>query len=177
MGIDGMSEIILCCGKICSGKSTFADYLESNCDYFSFSADKWMLHLYGQIENRDEFEIKLEKCKSLILELSTSLLKKGKNVVLDYGFWTKVERQKYKCYFDSIKIKSTIVYFPISSNEQIAHMIKRNEHKSLSQYTFSIKDINELDSKFEEPDESIDIEYLDDYCKRKKLNYIYDYIK
>lgn len=40
-----MAEIVLCCGKVCSGKSTFTRILEKEYGFYAFSADEWMLQL------------------------------------------------------------------------------------------------------------------------------------
>ena len=48
-----MAEIVLCCGQVSSGKSTFARRLAAERGHFPFSADEWMRHFYGEPPERD----------------------------------------------------------------------------------------------------------------------------
>lgn len=55
------------------------------------SLDDFMLKLFGEIEDRKIFEEKLKACRDLVYEITDQLLPKV-DVVFDFGFWTKEER-------------------------------------------------------------------------------------
>jgi predicted kinase len=166
-----MPEIIFCCGKICSGKSTFAKYLENEYMYFHFSADEWMLHFYKETSDRLIFERNLQKCKDMIYKLSEKILSKSMNVVLDFGFWTNSERQQYKRYFIDLGYQATIVYFPITFDNQIKNMKQRQIKDIPNHYKFSVDSIKELNSKFEEPNEEEAIQ-VREYCSKNNMEFI-----
>ena len=92
-----MGNLFLLCGKPGSGKSTLAKFIEEKYKAVPFSADNFMLKLFGEISDSGEFNKKLKACKGLIYEICDDVLKYN-NVVLDFGFWYKDEREKcLKC--------------------------------------------------------------------------------
>ena len=54
-----MATVHLLCGKVGSGKTTFARRLEQN-GAVRYSVDDWMLRLYGAHMPRQEFDARLE---------------------------------------------------------------------------------------------------------------------
>ncbi|MBK9217260.1 MAG: AAA family ATPase [Uliginosibacterium sp.] len=87
-----MAEIVLCCGQVSSGKSTFARRLAAERGHFPFSADEWMRHFYGEPPERDVFDRQLGQCCEMIYRMAERLLARGVDVVLDFGFWQRAER-------------------------------------------------------------------------------------
>jgi predicted kinase len=166
-----MSEIILCCGKICSGKSTFAKYLEKEYKYFNFSADEWMLKLFDETSDRSIFDKNHKNYIELIFSISEKLLKNQHNVVLDFGFWNKAERIKQYQHFQDLNFKIVLIYFPISFEDQVKNMVKRQNTSDLNHYTFTENSIIELNRLFEEPDDEAYINIYD-YCKMNSITYI-----
>ena len=90
-----MAEVVLCCGKVCSGKSTFTRILEKEYGFYAFSVDEWMLQLYDETEDRAIFESNLRRCTELIYRVSEHILTKrhDNNIALDFGFWKKEDRK------------------------------------------------------------------------------------
>jgi predicted kinase len=158
-----MAEIILCCGKVCSGKSTFAKQLEDEFGFFHFSVDEWMLHFYGESVDRRVFELQLSNCKEMIFSIAYKLLSYGQNVVLDFGFWKQVERRT-AC-LDALKrgFHATIIYFPIDLEKQLEYMIRRQSSQPEDHYRFTDRSVQDLNQLFEEPDEAESVIFKDDY--------------
>jgi predicted kinase len=165
-----MSEIILCCGKVGSGKTRFATFMEQFRGWFHLSADEWMLHFYGEIADKNEFRTKLETSKEMICQLAESLLARQQNVILDFGFWTKTERTRFKFRFEALGFKTTLLYFPVTFNEQIENIKKRNAEQPQGSYCFTELEIIELNAKFEEPD-AIEVVEVRAYCRLNQVEY------
>ncbi len=163
-----MAELVLCCGKICSGKSTFAKRLETGSGFFPFSADDWMLHFYEETADRQLFDLRLAKCKSMIFSLAYKLLEKGQNVVLDFGFWTKAERMAAYADAERRGFRTTIVYFPIAYEEQVVNMQRRQAEATGRHYSFDERAVRELNLLFEEPDgtERVVLQEAYEPCRR-----------
>ncbi|HPS43878.1 MAG TPA: ATP-binding protein [Treponemataceae bacterium] len=146
-----MSDIVLCCGKVCSGKSTFTRKLEAEFGFYPFSADEWMLKLYEETADRAVFNDRLSRCVGLIHDLSAKLLDRGNSVALDFGFWSRADRRAVIERYEARGHRVTLVYFPIAINEQLAFMRKRQETEGGLHYRFDEKTVITLNGFFEEP--------------------------
>ena len=82
----------LICGQAGAGKTTFAKKLALEQDAIRFSKDEWIVQLYGRnltSEQWSEYEL---RCYSCIESIAKTLLRRGLDVILDYGFWYEHER-------------------------------------------------------------------------------------
>ncbi|GAK52398.1 hypothetical protein U14_03649 [Candidatus Moduliflexus flocculans] len=147
-----MPEIVLCCGKVCSGKSTFTNLLEQTYGFYAFSADNWMLQLFEPTEDRTLFHDRLARCKELIHRLAEKLLTRGNHVALDFGFWSKEERRNATQRYASQGFAVSVVYFPIDDETQIRYMRNRQNADRLNHYTFDEQTVAILNRFFEEPE-------------------------
>jgi len=146
-----MTEIVLCCGKVSCGKSTFARKLEAAHGYFPFSADEWMLHFYGEPPEREVFEQQLARCKEMIYRMAERLLARGVNVVLDFGFWKKAERRAIQERFTAAGFATRLVYFPIDQAQQITWLEQRQLGSGREHFRFDIETVDILNGMFEPP--------------------------
>ncbi len=121
-----MAKVIMMCGKICSGKSTYAEKLRRELNAAVLSVDEIMLAMFGQDigEKHDEYVEKLEK---YLFDKSLELTQVGINVILDLGLWTKSERKAARDFFNSRGTKNEIHYIDITDEEWQSRINKRNE--------------------------------------------------
>ena len=148
-----MAEIVLCCGKVCSGKSTFTRFLEKQYNYYTFSADDWMLQLYEETEDRLIFDTNLLRCTEQIYRVSEQILHNNhnNNIALDFGFWKKSNRDEIMNRFISQDFTASLVYFPIEFEQQIQYMNNRQKDAGLTHYKFNTDTVITLNKYFEEP--------------------------
>lgn len=144
-----MADIILCCGMVGSGKSTFARRLQATGRWVHFSADRFMLALFGA-EPRD-FDRKLGACAALIYDLSQGLLDDSFNVVLDFGFWSRADRFAVAGRFASRGHRPRLVYFPIAADEQARRIRERNGRAEAGCYSLDEAAVAALNARFEAP--------------------------
>ena len=83
-----MAKVILICGKICSGKSTYAEQLRIKERAAVLSVDEIMLALFEQ-QVGDKHEEYTQNIQKYLFEKSAELVETGINVILEWGFWTK----------------------------------------------------------------------------------------
>jgi predicted kinase len=145
------AEIVLCCGKVGSGKSTFAKELQAQFQFSSFSCDDWMLHFYRETADRSQFDWQLGRCQEMIYRVSEQLLGHGVNVVLDFGFWKVSERETMRNRFESLGHQVAFVFFPIDPDRQIANLRARQAESGLVHYNFDETAVRTLNGFFEEP--------------------------
>ncbi len=146
-----MKNLILLCGKPGCGKTTLAKFIKEKYGAVHFSADNFMLKLFGEIQDRELFERKLFACKELIYEICDELADKN-DIVLDFGFWTRREREYIAKRFTNFNV--IFVYMRLDDEEIFRRIENRNKKLKDNEYFMDKETYLILSSKFEEPDES-----------------------
>ena len=120
-----MSKVILICGKICCGKTTYANKICAENNAVLLSVDEITLALFGQHcgDKHDEY---VERTEKYLLNKSLELIKKDINIVLDWGFWTKAERESVKRFYKSCNIECELHYIDINEETWKYRLNKRN---------------------------------------------------
>ena len=86
-----MAKIFMMCGRVCSGKSTYSQKLRQENKAVILSVDEITLTLFSQGAG-DKHDFYVEMCEKYLYRKSLEIAETGINVVLDWGFWTKRER-------------------------------------------------------------------------------------
>ncbi|WP_420136293.1 AAA family ATPase [Sphingomonas sp.] len=81
-------------GFIASGKTTLAKQLERQHDALRFTHDAWMRSLYGEDPPAEQFPDYAARVHGVMEAMWTRCLVIGVDVVLDFGFWSRAERQR-----------------------------------------------------------------------------------
>ncbi len=120
-----MTKVILICGKICCGKTTYAEKLCAENNAILLSIDEITLALFGQHcgDKHDEY---VERTEKYLLNKSLELIQMDINVVLDWGFWTKAERLAVKEFYESRGIEYEFHYIDVSDEIWKYRLNKRN---------------------------------------------------
>lgn len=155
-----MAKVIMVCGKICSGKSTYAERLRRENNAVLLSIDEIMLAMFGQYvgEMHDEYVARTEK---YLFGKSLEIVESGINVVLDWGVWTKAERAEARKFYQSRGIVYELHYIDISDEVWRKRIAKRNKAISEGRLDAYCVDENlaaKFGAIFEPPaDEEIDV--------------------
>ena len=161
-----MPKVFLTCGKICSGKSTYANKLRTENNAVLLSVDEIMLALFGRDagENHDTY---VERAEKYLYEKSVEIIETGINVVLDWGFWTKAERDAAKEFYRSRGIACEFHYIDIDDETWRKNLEKRNaEIRSGKVNAYYVDEglAKKFGVIFEKPDKSeMDIWYINDW--------------
>lgn len=120
-----MAKVFLICGKICCGKTTYAEKLCAENNAILLSIDEITLALFGQHcgDKHDEY---VERTEKYLLNKSLELIQKDINVVLDWGFWTKAERLAVKEFYESRNTECELHYIDVSDEIWKYRLNKRN---------------------------------------------------
>ena len=123
-----MPSIHLMHGFIGFGKTTLAKRLERELPAVRFTHDELMIKTYGR--NPEDFsQERFQIIDTIIKEKTIEEIKKGNNVILDYGFWEKETRKKY--YEWAKKLTSDVVFHAVQCDIKIAkeRALKRTKNK------------------------------------------------
>lgn len=157
-----MPKVYLICGKICSGKSTYAEQLRVQNHAVLLSTDEITLALFGQ-HCGDKHDDYVERTQSYLFNKSLELIEVGINVILDWGFWLKEERDYAREFYNSRNIACEFHYIDISDNTWKARLKKRNSAilaEETNAYYIDDNIAKKFASIFEEPNEDeIDVIY------------------
>lgn len=91
-----MTTLYMIHGFIGVGKTTFSKKLETRNNIIRFTSDEWIVRLFGHNPEVKQFQELEVKVKTLIWDIAKKILLMGCDVILDYGFWQKSERNYYK---------------------------------------------------------------------------------
>lgn len=157
-----MPKVYLICGKICSGKSTYAEQLRVQNHAVLLSTDEITLALFGQ-HCGDKHDDYVERTQNYLFNKSLELIEVGINVILDWGFWLKVERDYAREFYNSRNIACEFHYIDISDETWYTRLKKRNNEilaKETSAYYIDDNLAKKFASIFEVPSEAeIDVVY------------------
>jgi predicted kinase len=156
-----MSIVYLVSGQIGSGKTTYSKSLEEKTGAIRFSPDEWMLKLYPQQISNEEFDYYFFKCCEIAWSVAKKLIKKNLDVILDFGFWTRLGRNSY---IEKIKAAdSQYKLFYIYCPEEIIRerLKKRNENLPEDCFHISEEAFNFFSPGFEPPGKDELFEIID----------------
>ncbi len=149
-----MPKVLIMCGKICSGKSTYAEKLKLENKAVILSVDELTLALF---ENQagEKLDFYVEKLKEYFLKKSLDIVEAGADVILDWGFWTKKERDYAREFYDSRNIRYQFYYMNVGIDEWKKRILKRNQEikrEQLEAYPIDKGLLSKVEKMFEEPD-------------------------
>ncbi len=122
-----MATLHLICGLPGSGKSTLARRLEQDGAGLRLSPDDWMLALGFQLYD----EAARVRVEQLQWTLAQRLLAKGVSVILENGFWSREERDRYRSVAVSLGAKARLHYLAVTIEELKRRIIARNQEVPL----------------------------------------------
>ena len=160
-----MAKVFMTCGKICCGKTTYAKRLCTDHNAVLLSVDEITLALFGQHcgDKHDEY---VEKTEKYLFNKSLELIKNDISVVLDWGFWTKKERESAKEFYKSRSIECELHYIEISDATWKYRLANRNKAvlaEKTSAYYIDDNLAEKFASIFEVPNKAeIDVVYQGD---------------
>jgi predicted kinase len=89
-----MTTIHLICGFMGFGKTTLAKKLAEETGAVRLTPDEIMAERYGRNLPEPEFRQKWKEIDADIWRWTAEYVRKGRDVILDYGFWTRESRRE-----------------------------------------------------------------------------------
>lgn len=164
-----MANLYLLCGPLGAGKTTLAKKMQLIHGIAAFGIDEMMLQLYEDDTTEETYVEHAKRCKALLYDLSDILLHAGTSVVLDFGFWTKEERNAIRARYVRQGHEVTLVYVNFPEEERIARLKLRNEKAPFPSYVIAPTENRLYAVEFEEPTPDEEAVILD--SEEKVVNY------
>lgn len=146
--------ITLICGRIGCGKTTLARQMNARL----LSVDAEMLRRYPPCLG--------DRHEALAAAVQAELLKQAAeaedDVVLDWGFWKKSDRQAVRAFFAQHKKPVRFLWLDIDEAELQRRRMKRNANRPADAYFIDENLARKCDGAFEPPDDTEDIVRITD---------------
>ena len=115
--------LFLMCGLPGSGKTTLARQLEHEHSALRLTPDEWLGAIFGPNRVPDDQRDALE---ALQWGVAVRMLSLGVNVVLDWGLWTRSEREEYRARAEALGARVELRFLDVPLDELCARLRARN---------------------------------------------------
>jgi predicted kinase len=147
-----MPTLHLVCGLPGAGKTTLAMQLERESVAVRLCPDEWILELLPQnytVEDRDRLRDPVE---SLQWTLTERLLSIGVDVIIEWGFWIRSERDRLREQGRALGASVKLHYLDVPLDELERRIEARNAERPDGSFHVSIGDLRNWHRDFEAPD-------------------------
>lgn len=139
--------LFLICGLPCSGKTTLAKKLELEKRALRFTPDEWMSRLADSgFDEEKRFIV-----ETIQIEIAMKCLTLGINVILDFGFWSRAERDQLKKQAQDLGAMVKIHFCNIPIDELINRLRTRNVNLPNDTFHITEEQLREYQSLFQAP--------------------------
>ena len=121
-----MATLFLMCGLPGSGKTTLARRLERDRDALRLTPDEWIARLFGQALTPPALDWCRDPVEALQWDLAERALRLGVNVILDFGFWSRAEREEFRARAARLGAGSELHFLDVERAELSARIAARN---------------------------------------------------
>ena len=147
-----MAALHLMVGLPCSGKTTLARRLAAELPALRLTPDGWQVRLFGQDADDADHDRRHAAIEALLWGIAADALALGTDVILDFGFWTKAERDDFRARAVAMGIEFRIHYAACATDELLRRLKARNA--ALPAGSFAIREaaLRHRITLFEPPD-------------------------
>jgi predicted kinase len=131
-----MATLYLMVGLPCSGKTSKAMQLENEQSALRLTPDEWQIPLFGQDAEEPEHDARHTQIEVMLWNIASRVLFLGTNVILDFGFWAREEREDFRLRAKRLGASSEVHFLDVPEDELLRRLAVRNSQ--LSQASFHI---------------------------------------
>ena len=155
-----MGKVILVCGKIGSGKTTYAHKLAEKLGAVIITQDEIMNGLFGNelyYSDREKYHQYADWVQKYVKRKAGEAAKAGATAICENGFWPRSERDELRKLYEYMGVEYELHYMDTPEEQQLKNIQKRNEavlRKELNEAFMDEEVIDLCRRSFEKPDES-----------------------
>jgi predicted kinase len=147
-----MPTLHLMVGLPCSGKTTLARQLEADLPGLRLTPDEWHIALFGQDADDPAHDQRHDAVEGLMWRVAERTLQLGTDVILDFGFWTRHERDDFRARAAGLGAQFAIHYTPCAPDELLRRLAQRNAAAPAGAFVISEAALRGWIARFEPPD-------------------------
>ena len=158
-------KVILLCGKVCAGKTTYSKILTELGNAVALSVDDIMLAFFPRPIN-SAYDLVYSVVQNYLHARAVDIVNAGVNVIFEGEAWTRNQRERHKAFFRNRGITIEMHYLSISDMTWFEHIKMRNAMKNDYDYFVDDELRNKCIDIFEIPEQSeyeiiIDMDKID----------------
>ena len=146
-----MPTLYLMSGLPCSGKTTLAHRLADEENALVLTTDAWHLKLFGNDLGRACHMPNHRKVEALLWEVAEGVLALGCNVILDFGFWRREDRDAYRRKAEALGVQCKLRYVDAPHEELRRRLLERNANPPEGVFAIPVEMMELYLSHFEAP--------------------------
>ncbi len=121
-----MPTLHLMVGLPCSGKTTYARQLAREVNALLLTVDVWHLTLFGDDVGHESHDERHERLEKIMWDIAKHVLGMGGDVILDFGFWARVERDDFRNRAEGLGANLNVHYMDVPYSELYRRLAIRN---------------------------------------------------
>jgi predicted kinase len=136
-----------------SGKTTLACQLERECSALRLTPDEWQISLFGQDAREPEHDARHSLIEGMLWNIASRALELGTNVILDFGFWAREEREDFRSRAKKLGASSEVHFLDVSEQELLRRLEVRNSQPSQEYFYITAEMVKPWIEFFQRPTE------------------------
>ena len=163
-----MATLFLTCGLPGSGKTTLAKQIEQDQPALRLTADEWLFDLFGpepesaQVMKGEPSE-RRTAVEALQWQVAAAALRRGVDVVVDWGVWGRAERDDYRARAKELDSRTVVCFLDVTREEQWRRISARNANLPPGAFAIEQQYLDLWATWFERPTEDELRDDDDDY--------------
>ena len=143
-----MGKVILICGKIGSGKTTYARKLAKQFNAVIMTQDELMYGLFGTelyYSDREQYYKYATWVEEYVKHKAGETARAGAVVICENGFWSRSERDELRKLYTDMGVLCELHYMATSEEQRLKNIQQRNDailRKECNETFMQEKDIN-----------------------------------
>src|SRR3982750_152144 len=117
-----MPTLHLMVGLPCAGKTTLAKRIERERPCLRLTPDEWIARLFGADVALDVLDAARDPMEALLWDVAAAVLKLGGDVILDFGFWSRAERDDYRARAAALGARCVVHYCDVAEAELLRRL-------------------------------------------------------